>query len=150
MSRSKFDSGRLPSQKLLNLSACHPFVQQVDIVFPASTELEEALTKHATTYVRTSSKLAPFLQFVQDKINALELKSDVIAFGFNPRGTDETWCIDTRGVLTMSIDRGTYQRLGLLGTPLPWRPHQNRYSPQGGETLEPAWSKTKICLGAVR
>ena len=28
MSRSKFDSGHLPSQKLLNLSACHPFVQQ--------------------------------------------------------------------------------------------------------------------------
>jgi len=28
MSRSKFDSGSLPSQKLSNLSACHPFVQQ--------------------------------------------------------------------------------------------------------------------------
>ena len=52
----------------------------------------------------------------------------MIAFGFNSRGTDETWCIDTRGVLTLSIDPGTYQRLGLLGTPLPWRTHQNRYS----------------------
>ena len=52
----------------------------------------------------------------------------MIAFGFNPRGTDETWCIDTRGVLTLSVDAGTYQRLGLLGTPLPWRPHQHRYS----------------------
>ena len=100
-------------------------------------------------------KLAPFVQLVHDKINGLEFKrlvslstrhsslfiivtpkngafplcsSDVIAFGFNPRGTDETWCIDTRGVLTLSIDRGTYQRLGLLGTPLPWKAHQDRYS----------------------
>lgn len=120
-------------------------------MFPASTRLEEALTEHATTYVRTRSKLAPFLQLVRDKINGLEFKrfafprrvnapcplktlaylvssSDVIAFGFNHRGTDETWCIDTRGVLTMSIDPGTYQRLGLLGTPLPWRPHKDRYS----------------------
>ena len=54
--------------------------------------------------------------------------SDVIAFGVNSHGTDETWCIDTRGVLTLSIDPGTYQSLGLLGTPLPWRPHQDRYS----------------------
>jgi len=127
MSRSKFDSGSLPSQKILNLSACHPFIQQVDIVFPASRRLEEALTQHTTTYVHTRSKLAPFVQLVQDKINGLEFKSDVIAFGFNPRGTDETWCIDTRGVLTLAIDSGTYQKLGLLGKPLPWRLHQSRY-----------------------
>ena len=102
--------------------------------------------------------------------------SNVIAFGSNPRGTDETWCIDTRGVLTLSIDGETYQRLGLLGTPLPWRPHQNRHSTctpslpesaeylfflcdsrcvvsnssKGAETLEPAWPQTKIRPGVVR
>lgn len=54
--------------------------------------------------------------------------SDAIAFGFNSHGTDETWCIDTRGVLTLSVESGTYQRLGLLGTPLPWKLHRNRYS----------------------
>lgn len=43
-------------------------------MFPASTRLEEDLTKHLTTYVRTQSKLAPFYQLVQDKINSLEFK----------------------------------------------------------------------------
>lgn len=116
-------------------------------MFPASIRLDEALTQYTTTYVHTRSKLGPFVQLVQDKINGLEFKrfvlhrrvalndgtslvcsSGVIAFGSNSRGTDETWCIDTRGVLTLAIDSVTYQKLGLLGKPLPWRPHQNRYS----------------------
>ena len=52
----------------------------------------------------------------------------MVAFGFNPRGTDETWCIDNRGVLTLSINPQTYQKLGLLGRPLPWKIHRDRYS----------------------
>jgi len=115
--------------------------------------LEEGLAKHATTYACTRSKLAPFLQLIQDKINGVEFKSDVIAFGFNPRGTDETWCVDTRGVLTMSIDPGTYQRLGLLGTPLPWKLHRNRYTvvlskkvPKGEKHWNPLGPKQKSAL----
>ncbi|KAF9778317.1 ribonuclease P [Thelephora terrestris] len=79
--------------------------------------------------------------------------SDVIAFGSNQRGTDETWCIDTRGVLTISIDPGTYQRLGLLGTPLPWKPHKDRYTvvlsqkvPKGEKHWNPLGPKQRSAL----
>lgn len=44
------------------------------MVFPASTGLEEAIAQRATTHVFTRSKLALFVQLVQDKINGLEFK----------------------------------------------------------------------------
>ena len=175
MSRSKFDSGSLPSQKLLNLSACHPFVQQecegirhqiaarADLGcrplgrYRVSCFYETRGSSNRTCYNTRMHKVKTrafhsarpgqdqragvqkvrmpqtrpsslFIVVVSENRAFFFSSSDVIAFGSNPRGTDETWCIDTRGVLTLSIDRGTYQRLGLLGTPLPWRPHQNRYS----------------------
>jgi len=43
--------------------------------------LEEVLTQHITTRVRTRSKLAPFVQLVQDKNDGLEFKR----FEFNRR-----------------------------------------------------------------
>ena len=51
----------------------------VDIVFPASTRLEEALAQHVTTNVRTRSRFAPFVHLVQDKIDGLEFRRFVFS-----------------------------------------------------------------------
>lgn len=54
-------------------------------------------------------------------------RSDLLALGKpGPLDTD-VWCIDPRGVLTLSVCKPTYERLGLVGTPLPWKEHQDTF-----------------------
>ena len=42
---------------------------------------------------------------------------------------DDVWCIDPRGVLSLSVAKGTYEQLGLLGKPLPFN---NNHKDQHG------------------
>lgn len=40
---------------------------------------------------------------------------------------DDVWCIDPRGVLTLSVATETYEQLGLLGEPLPFKNHKDQH-----------------------
>lgn len=42
--------------------------------------------------------------------------------------TDDKWCIDPRGVLTLCVSKVTYQRLGLVGSKLPFKDCAEQYS----------------------
>ena len=40
---------------------------------------------------------------------------------------DDVWCIDPRGVLTLSVAKETYEQLGLLGKSLPLNNHKDQH-----------------------
>jgi len=148
MSRTRLSTGTFPSSKVGELPLCRPFTQQLDLVFPASDAFENVLQNLNTGYVKTKSALASFVELVRDHINPLTLESDVIAVGYNSLGTDDTWCIDTRGVLTLCVARDTYQRLGLMGSKLPWKHCEGQYivvlawglSPDSSDKSAKSWN----------
>lgn len=39
---------------------------------------------------------------------------------------DDVWCIDHRGLLTLSVSKDTYERLGLVGKKLPFKTHTDQ------------------------
>ena len=49
--------------------------------------------------------------------------SDTIAVGRSADASmsSDVWCFDTQGVLTLSVQKETYEQLGLQGYPLPWK-----------------------------
>lgn len=51
-------------------------------------------------------------------------RSDLVAVSLNhgyDAQSDDVWCIDTRGVLTMCVCKETYEKLGLLGQKMPFK-----------------------------
>lgn len=42
-----------------------------------------------------------------------------------PRLSEDLWAIDTRGVLTLSVCKETYEILGIVGKPLPFKGHSD-------------------------
>lgn len=40
---------------------------------------------------------------------------------------DDVWCIDPRGVLTLSVSKDAYERLGLVGKELPFKTHADQH-----------------------
>ncbi|KAF9466137.1 ribonuclease P 40kDa subunit-domain-containing protein [Collybia nuda] len=125
--RLKIVTGVLPSNstKLAYLGASHPFTQQVDVIFPSSDDLESALSVLGTRYGKGKVKLS-------DLINDAGPFSDVLSnpeSGFAMLGkeqNDDVWCIDPRGLLTLSVSKDTYERLGLVGRKLPFKTHADR------------------------
>lgn len=41
--------------------------------------------------------------------------------------SEDVWCIDPRGLLTLSVSKETYERLGLIGKKLPFRNCSERH-----------------------
>ncbi|KAI0372624.1 hypothetical protein BV20DRAFT_963655 [Pilatotrama ljubarskyi] len=103
------------------IASSHPFTQQVDVVFPACPELEEALLKLQCVYRRCECTLSEFLTFAMPYVIETAPESKVVAVGL-PRGTSEdVWCLDSRGFLTLMVGKETYECLGLVGETLPWK-----------------------------
>lgn len=40
---------------------------------------------------------------------------------------DDVWCVDTRGLLTLLVTKDTYERLGLVGTRMPFKAHKDHF-----------------------
>jgi ribonuclease P/MRP protein subunit RPP40 len=120
-SRVMLTNGTLPSAQLNRLCAAHPFTQQLDIVFPASDELEKALTSLKPTYCKRRCTLSEFLDFASTSpgrnITALPSTSECV----------DTWCIDPRGVLTLCVSKSLYEQLGLIGKRLPFKGCPEQY-----------------------
>ncbi|KDR80766.1 hypothetical protein GALMADRAFT_264719 [Galerina marginata CBS 339.88] len=126
--RVRVSSGTLPSTKISSLAACHPFCQQLDLVFPSDSRLSEALEKLETTYGRAKIKLSDILVLNDAAVFANPTgESDLLAVSANPLEED-AWCIDPRGRLTLSVSKDTYERLGLVGQKLPFKNHHERHA----------------------
>lgn len=37
------------------------------------------------------------------------------------KNTDDVWCIDSRGIVTLFLSKDTYEQLGIVGKPLPFK-----------------------------
>jgi ribonuclease P/MRP protein subunit RPP40 len=90
-------------------------------VFPASDELEKALTSLKPTYCKRRCTLSEFLDFASTSpgrnITALPSTSECV----------DTWCIDPRGVLTLCVSKSLYEQLGLIGKRLPFKGCPEQY-----------------------
>ncbi|KAH0583011.1 hypothetical protein H2248_010900 [Termitomyces sp. 'cryptogamus'] len=115
------------STKLQHLGPSHPFIRQVDILFPSSDILESALCKLSTRYAECQVKLAdvvhssgPFADFYSQPQRCFAMLS-------NDVHGDDVWCIDPRGLLTLLVTKDTYERLGLVGRRLPFKAHKDYF-----------------------
>ncbi|KAF8075128.1 ribonuclease P 40kDa subunit-domain-containing protein [Lyophyllum atratum] len=109
--------------KLQHLGASHPFTRQVDVIFPSSDLLESALGQLGTRYSTGQVKLAEvvdtagaFAFFLEPERCFTMLSTDA--------HSDDVWCIDPRGLLTLLVSKDTYERLGLVGKKLPFKGHK--------------------------
>ena len=50
--------------------------------------------------------------------------SEILALG-SASDTDDVWCLDGRGVLTLTVGKETYEQLGLVVEKLPWKSHRD-------------------------
>lgn len=41
--------------------------------------------------------------------------------------SDDKWCIDPRGIITLYVTKQSYERLGLVGTKLPFKGCPEQY-----------------------
>lgn len=113
---SRISTGALPSPHLDQLAASHPFIQQIDIVFPFSAHFEKTFSSLAASYCKAQVTLSDFFEHashtpIDPPLTALPTKSD----------PDDTWCIDPRGILTLCLSKQPYERLGLVGKKLPFK-----------------------------
>ncbi|KAI0675796.1 ribonuclease P 40kDa subunit-domain-containing protein [Trametes maxima] len=122
--------------KLHTLASSRPFTRQegsslpgVDVVFPACAALEEALVqlRASFSYWRCECGLGDFLAFAKSYVNENALESDIIALGLAGPVNDDVWCVDSRGILTAVVGKETYEVLGLVGEPLPWKEHADEH-----------------------
>ncbi|KAG6918957.1 hypothetical protein DXG01_010196 [Tephrocybe rancida] len=107
------------SSNLRHLAVLHPFTRQIDVLFPSSGTLEPALSKLSTRYIRDRVKLA----------DLVDTSGTFADYYLQPQHTDahsdDVWCIDPRGLLTIFVGKETYERLGLLGKRLPFKTHKD-------------------------
>ncbi|KAJ8591838.1 hypothetical protein M405DRAFT_813745 [Rhizopogon salebrosus TDB-379] len=114
-SRAMLTHGTLPYTQIDRLCAAHPFTQQLDILFPASDDLENALTSLRPTYCKRRCTLSEFLDF------ASRSPDSTIAALPSTSECDDIWCIDPRGVLTLCVSKSLYEQLGLVGKTFPFK-----------------------------
>ncbi|KAF8835515.1 hypothetical protein BDN67DRAFT_1039622 [Paxillus ammoniavirescens] len=122
-SRVTLKTGSLPSPRIDQMAASHPFVQQIDVVFPSSAVPDKSFSSLQTTYMKGQFTLSELYD------HASHLPTQNVPFKALPIGcdADDTWCIDPRGVLTLCVSKNIYQRLGLVGKKLPFKGCSEQY-----------------------
>lgn len=123
--RIQVSSSSVSSGKLSTLARTHPFVQQVDAAFPSNERLKDALTNLETRYVRGKVRIADVLSRAIDGT-----LGDLLILTPTPDAVSDVWCLDPRGILTLSICKESYEDLGVAGHALPFKGHSDRYATQ--------------------
>ncbi|KAF8874453.1 ribonuclease P 40kDa subunit-domain-containing protein [Gymnopilus junonius] len=149
--RVRVSSGTLPSPKITALAPFHPFSKQLDVVLPFESDLSGYLEKLETSYGKARVKLSDVLKNAETFVSIVGgryadafrklilvgtanyvglfffLCSDFLVVSMNLAQEEDVWCIDTRGHLTLSVSKSTYERLGLVGQKLPFRNHEEHH-----------------------
>ncbi|KIJ65538.1 hypothetical protein HYDPIDRAFT_130784 [Hydnomerulius pinastri MD-312] len=127
-SKVMISSGSLPSPRIDRLAACRPFIQQIDVVFPSSALLYEALSSLETTYFRGQFTLSELYEYACH----VPTQNVLVSFKALPLNSDgeDAWCVDPRGILTLCVSKAVYERLGLVGNKLPFKGRSDQYSIQ--------------------
>ncbi|THV02506.1 hypothetical protein K435DRAFT_344394 [Dendrothele bispora CBS 962.96] len=111
-------------EKLAKLALNYPFLRQLDVIFPANQALEDVLESlPKPRYFRQKVSLEQMVQGVMDLGDNDSSKRISVLVSSESSGSstnslsqdDDVWCIDPRGVLTLSVCKNTYETLGLVG-----------------------------------
>ncbi|KAF8553580.1 hypothetical protein OG21DRAFT_1510027 [Imleria badia] len=123
MSRIRLSTGTLPSPQLERLETSHPFVQQIDLVFPSRTAQDHTFSSLKMTYSTAQFTLSELYEY------ASRLPIPDVPFKAVPIQCDaaDTWCIDPRGVLTLCVSKDLYEQLGLVGKAIPFKGCPEQY-----------------------
>ncbi|KAI0333837.1 hypothetical protein GY45DRAFT_1271033 [Cubamyces sp. BRFM 1775] len=113
--------------RVLAAARSRPFTQQVDVIFPSCPALEEGLLQLSASYWMCQSSLGAFLECAKPWIHESQLDSKIVALGVTGSGSNDVWCIDHRGYLTLSLGKETYEQVGCVGQPLPWKEYEDTY-----------------------
>ncbi|KAH0836760.1 Pantoate-beta-alanine ligase-domain-containing protein [Lanmaoa asiatica] len=123
-SRIRLRTGTLPSPQLERLATSHPFVQQVyrhrlPIAYRAGSRVHVPETTYSTAQFTLSElyEYASDLSIPNVSFKALPIQCDA----------DDMWCIDPRGILTLSVSKCLYEKLGMVGKKLPFKGCPERY-----------------------
>ncbi|KAF8347917.1 ribonuclease P 40kDa subunit-domain-containing protein, partial [Amanita rubescens] len=122
----KVTPGVFTSNKLSLLANCHPFTRRLEVIFPENSALEAALTQHKTCYAKGTFKLSELVENASAFIHTLELQSNFLMLS-RDKNTDDVWCIDSRGIVTLFLSKDTYEQLGIVGKPLPFKKPADDY-----------------------
>ncbi|KAJ7255472.1 hypothetical protein B0H12DRAFT_1233083 [Mycena haematopus] len=133
--RIHISTGTIPNKTIQNLAAAHPFTQQerppcqLDVVFPANDAhaLQAALSALETAYVKAELELHSLVEQAGAFVLPLEPKSTLTALSVTPY-SDDVWCLDPRGVLTLHLSAESYQTLGITGQRLPFKSHSTEHT----------------------
>ncbi|KIK01456.1 hypothetical protein K443DRAFT_564736 [Laccaria amethystina LaAM-08-1] len=123
--RTRISTSVSPVENVASIASTHPFTQQLDLVFPSDPTLVTALSKLETRYAKGKTTLSNVINSADVFVNSVEPESTVLMLSTND--DDDVWCIDPRGVLTLSVAKETYEQLGLLGEPLPFNNHEDQH-----------------------
>ena len=112
----------------------------------ASPDSDAALAALRTTYYSCACTLTRFIEYARPLVRGLKggrcvyrtrghdrlptghgFYSDVLALGMPGPDSTDTWSLDARGVLTLAVDKITYEGLGIVGERLPWEECRNTY-----------------------
>ncbi|KAF8350668.1 ribonuclease P 40kDa subunit-domain-containing protein [Amanita rubescens] len=119
-SRVKVTPGAFTSNKLSLLANCHPFTRRLEVIFPENPALETTLTQHKTCYAKGTFKLSELVENPSAFIHTLETQSNFLMLS-RDKNIDDVWCIDSRGIVTLFLSKDTYEQLGIVGKPLPFK-----------------------------
>ncbi|KAF9052317.1 hypothetical protein BDZ89DRAFT_1056675 [Hymenopellis radicata] len=86
------------------LAASSPFIRQIDVIFPSNDTLENALSGLQTSFLKGNITLSGASSIYHSGITMLSVGN-----------VEDVWCIDQRGILTISVVKDTYEALGLTG-----------------------------------
>lgn len=97
------------------------------MIFSSEASLENGLTALTSTYWSCISTLAKFVDYAKSFVNKFEMQSDILAVSALDATTDIVFSLDSRGLLTFVVDKPTYERLGIVGTPMRWSGCKDMY-----------------------
>jgi len=97
-----------------DLANSHPFVRQLDVVFPCHEELEKSLKGLSDKFWIGRLTLSQIVEAANYLSDQFALTSELIALSLGSI-EDDAWCIDSCDILSLSLTKETYEFLGLLG-----------------------------------
>ncbi|KIY49938.1 hypothetical protein FISHEDRAFT_72168 [Fistulina hepatica ATCC 64428] len=95
----------------------YPFIQQIDVVI-SQPDFGLSLSKLETYYGKGKTKLVPLVKELQSRPPNSHLRMSFLSIN---RDSDDYWCIDGRGIFTLYASKNTYERLGIVGTEVPFK-----------------------------
>lgn len=91
----------------------------MDVVFTEDSHLLSVLGKLEAVYVKNKVRLVDVLESSKELSAGSE--SQFLMLATPSRASEDLWCIDSRNVLTLSVCKETYEDLGIVGKPLPFK-----------------------------